>query len=82
VRPALLVRRSLLFLPCEESDMAEAIFEVDVVVKQVRTYLVKAESRSDAEDEALSMAENEDQPIASEFFDGNPYIHDSREVSE
>jgi hypothetical protein len=62
--------------------MAEALFEVDVVVKQVRTYLVKAESIQDAEDEALSMAENEDQPIASEFFDGNPYIHDSREVSE
>jgi hypothetical protein len=59
-----------------------ALYEVEVVVKQIRTYLVEADSFNDAEDQALTMTENENHPIASEFFDGNPYIHDSREVSE
>jgi hypothetical protein len=59
-----------------------ALYEVEVVVKQIRTYLVEADSFEAAGDEALTMAENEDHPVVSEFFDGNPYIHDSREVSE
>jgi hypothetical protein len=59
-----------------------SFYDVEVVVKEVRTYRVYADSLEGAEDEALARVEMGTQAESVELFDGNPYIHDSREVSE
>jgi hypothetical protein len=62
--------------------MSQGIYAVEVVVKEMRTYLVEASSQAEAEDLAIEAVENGEEPKSTDYFDGNPYVHDSRDVSE
>jgi hypothetical protein len=62
--------------------MALSEYLVEVVVKEVRTYRVFAESKDVAEDLALDLSIDGEPAVNVDPIDGAPYVHDSREVSE
>jgi hypothetical protein len=58
------------------------IYEVLVVVKETRTYVVEAQDQEDAESLAIEKAENGEEARKVEPFDGTPYVQASADVTK
>ena len=68
-------------------QFTDRIWDVYVVVKELRRYRIKARNLATAEDIAIENAENPGEfqdgiLVSSDLFDGAPYIHESRDVTD